>query len=133
MQKSILVGALGGDAALKGNEGKQFMVFSIADVENKKNADGSWRKDTTWIDCIAPKSNVIKCLTKGKTVMMTGRFSASAYVNREGKAVAQLKFLVQELQLINSGASGTNSNPVTIINNGTGERISNGDNEDLPF
>ncbi|MDE3183190.1 MAG: single-stranded DNA-binding protein [Bacteroidota bacterium] len=113
---------------------KQVVNFSVAVNDSYKNKQGERVQLTEYFNCaywISP--NVAKVLTKGALVELTGRVSAQAWLNKEGKANAALHFHTSQIKLYSGrnteAASGNNGNGQTK----TADKATQTTNEDLPF
>ena len=115
MQKTLIIGNLGGDAELKEYNGRQFVSFHIAETGKRKTASGDVLESKTWYECTMNYGNVFPYLKKGTQVMVIGRSYATAYVaekgEHQGEVMVKMKCTVQELILL--GSSNNNGQHAT--------------------
>lgn len=130
MQKTIIIGHLGQDAQMRESNGRQFITFSVADSNKRKNADGTTTDNTQWIECLYSSTGVFPYLKKGTQVAIAGRLYAQAY-EKNGQAMASLKCQVQELNLLGGGNSGNNNQQAQAYQPQSNSM--NDSNDDLPF
>lgn len=110
MQKTLIIGNLGGDAELKEHNGRQFVSFSVAETSKRKTANGDVLESKTWYECTMNYGNVFPYLKKGTQVMVIGRSYATAYLaekgEHQGEVMVKMKCTVQELTLLGSANNG---------------------------
>lgn len=82
----IFIGNLGQDPEITTSQaGKSIGKFSIAVNERRKNSDGEWVDDTTWVNvvCFGNTADAVgRFLRKGSKVYVEGRFSSRSYEDR---------------------------------------------------
>ena len=116
---------------------KQVVNFSVAVNDSYRNKKGERVKLTEYFNCAYwISTNVAKVLTKGALVELTGRVSAQAWLNKEGKANAALHFHTSQIKLHGGRdtetEAGDNGNGQTkTIKNGKTENAA--EDDDLPF
>jgi len=110
---------------------KKVVGFSLAINDNYKGKDGQPQKLTTYVDCFYwLNAGIAQFLTKGTLVELYGRMGANAWVNRDGKPIANLTFHVNNLKLL--GKSGTNSTE-RVQDEAQVNNTNPADVDDLPF
>jgi single-strand DNA-binding protein len=127
-----ITGRLTADARVSETKNSKKVVgFSLAINDNYKGRDGQVTKVTTYVDCSYwLNSTIAQYLTKGTLVELYGRMGANAWVNRDGKAIANLTFHINNLKML--GKSGT----ATTERVADGAQVKNnagGTDDDLPF
>lgn len=117
MIKLQVIGNIGKDATSQQISGNNYAKFSLAVRIDKDK--------TEWIDCLKldKESKLAPYLTKGKTIFVEGRPSASAYKNKEEKIVSSLTIWVNEIEFIASPKAPEATLPT----------ISSKNPDDLPF
>jgi len=109
------------------NNGKQVVNFSVAVNDSYRNKQGERIEQTAFFDCSFWKSpNVVKMLTKGLLVELSGRVSTRAWVTKDGEAKAGLNFHTSEIKPLGGGKRAETVQATTEADN-------NGDKDDLPF
>lgn len=68
-------------------------------------------------------------LAKGRKVAVTGRIGASAYVNNQGQAAANLELMANSVEFLSSAAEGRGQ----TANAGSAPAFTQVENEELPF
>jgi len=108
MIKLQIIGNLGKDCIVKEVNGKNVINFSVAHSEKYKDAQGTEKERTTWVECAywIEKTNVAQYLTKGRTVYAEGYPQADAYANKDGQPAATLRMRVTNIQLLSSNNGG---------------------------
>lgn len=87
-----ITGRLTRDAEVREFKGKKVVSFNIALNETYVSNDEKVQK-TEFVEVgYWGGANVAKLLSKGVLVQLSGWIQASAYLNKEGKAVGSLKF-----------------------------------------
>lgn len=95
-----IIGRLTRDAEVKTlDNGKQVVNFSVAVDDSYKNKQGERVKRVEFFNCSYWRTpNVVKMLTKGLLVALTGRVSASAWINKDGEPKAALNFHTSDIK-----------------------------------
>lgn len=108
MIKLQIIGNLGKDCIVKEVNGKNVINFSVAHSEKFRDAQGTEKERTTWVECAywIEKTNVAQYLTKGRTVYAEGYPQADAYANKDGQPAATLRMRVTNIQLLSSNNGG---------------------------
>jgi single-strand DNA-binding protein len=111
MIKLQIIGNLGKDCIVKEVNGKNVINFSVAHSEKFRDAQGTEKERTTWVECAywTDRTAVAQYLTKGRTVYAEGTPEADPYMNKEGVASATLRMRVQNVQLLGTINAGENN------------------------
>lgn len=129
-----IIGRLTKDAEVRTtSQEKQVVNFSIATNESYRNKQGEKVEQTTYFDCdywISP--NVVRLLTKGTLVELTGRVSARAWIGKDGEAHSGLNFHTSQIKLHGGSKKGDNSQPYAKAENIEAAQYQNVE-DDLPF
>ena len=109
------------------SNGKQVVNFSVAVNDSYKTKQGERIEQTAYFDCSYWRSpKVIKMLTKGLLVELTGRVSARAWVSKNGEAKAGLNFNTSDIKPLAGGRKYETVQATTKVNTNSIE-------DDLPF
>lgn len=103
MIKLEAIGNLAADAkVIQPSNGEKFISLTIGCSEKYKNKAGEQVEKTTWIDCTMQyRENLVKYLTKGTKVFVSGKPGTRAYqIDHEDVSVQTLH--VFELELCGS-------------------------------
>ncbi|MCC2590298.1 single-stranded DNA-binding protein [Chryseobacterium sp. MFBS3-17] len=79
---------------------KQVVNFSVAINDSYRNKQGERVEQTTYFNCsywISP--NVVKILTKGTLVELSGRASSSAWIGNDGEIRSGMNFHTSNIKL----------------------------------
>ncbi len=97
MQKIQIIGNLAKDAALVDSQtpGKQFISMIVIVNEKKGDVETKTSYEVTF-----RSTGVFPFLKSGKKVFVEGTPSSRAYINKEGKAVSQLKIFAENVELL---------------------------------
>lgn len=115
MQRTEIIGHLGGDAQVNAAQsGNQAIGFTVAVSEKYTANDGQQRETTTWYRCTLWKrpdqsTAVAQYLRKGTQVFVEGKVTARAYTNQAGEMQASLDLNVSPNGLKLLGSSGGSS------------------------
>lgn len=143
MLKSMAIGTLGRDAEVRDTKNPDLKIisFSIAVNEKKKQPNGQYADETTWINCALfrkpQQTGVAQYMKKGTKVYIEGKPSAGHY-EKNGNIVDQLSFTVFNIELLSSKNDSGNGNyqsqqaPPPPANSGNNQQNLNSD-DDLPF
>lgn len=129
MIKLQVIGHLGKDCTTNVVNGKNVINFSVAHSERYKDASGTQKEKTTWVECAywTDRTAIAPYLKKGQLVYVEGNPEARAYQKADGSAASSLTVRVGSVQLL-GGAKGDGSNE------GNGENLGSADDSDnLPF
>lgn len=103
MFKVEVIGNLGADAQIKGENGKQFVSFNVAHTDRWTDAAGVQHDNTQWVLCIINnvESKVCQYLVKGKTVYVRGDARLRVFSSQKERAmVAGITVNVREIELV---------------------------------
>lgn len=105
MKKIIITGHLGRDPEGRHSpNGEWFVTFTVAvNVGTKTNPR------TDWVDvsCNGKLAEIAQTyLKKGARVLVEGFPTATAYINKEGKAVANIRIAAKLLEILSNKESG---------------------------
>ena len=105
----VLVGRLTRDAMLRySSSGAGFLTFTVAVNRSKRNADGSWTDEPSFIDCVYFGQNsqsISQYLVKGKQVAVQGELRQSKW-ETDGQQRSKLDVVVNTLSLLSGGNQG---------------------------
>ncbi len=105
----VLVGRLTRDAMLRyTGSGAGFLSFTVAVNRSKRNADGSWGDEASFIDCVYFGQNsqsISQYLIKGKQVAVQGELRQSKWES-DGQQRSRLDVVVNTLSLLSGGNQG---------------------------
>ena len=143
MIKLQIVGNLGGDCIVKEVNGKNVINFNVAHTEKFKDAQGSLKEKTTWVNCAywTDRTAVAQYLKRGKMVYVEGSPEADGYLNKDNQPAATLRMRVQNLQLLGGGEGGSQNSGGNQMASSTPSVTSNAPRmsevsepaDDLPF
>lgn len=103
MLKCEIIGNLGADAQVKGENGKQFISFNVAHTDKWADEAGTVHEQTQWVSCIINDVNtkVLPYLLKGKTVYVRGDARLRVFSSeKERRMVAGMTVNVREVELL---------------------------------
>ena len=102
MLQTTCIGHIGADAESKSSNGKEFIVFRIANTERWKDDAGQVHENTTWVDCIMDgKPNVFPFLKKGQMVFVNGSVNLRVYSSAKDRCMkAGLTINVRQVELL---------------------------------
>jgi single-strand DNA-binding protein len=106
MRKIQVIGNVTKDAEVRTLDGGRSVInFDLAINERYKNKEGVKQEKTHYVKCAIWRDNtsIAQYLTKGTKVYVEGSPEADAYVNKEGKAVGNVKITVREVELLGGG------------------------------
>lgn len=116
--QTIVIGNLGNAPELRYTQtGKAVCSFSVAHNESYTGQNGQLVETVTWFRVTAWEKLAEICnqyLAKGSLVQVVGKVKASAYLNKNGEAMASLELTADKVTFLNSGANKAE--------NGGGER-----------
>ncbi len=109
MIKLQIIGHLGKDCIVKEVNGKNVINFSVAHSEKFKDATGTPKERTTWVECAfwTDRTAIAPYLVKGQLVFAEGSPEADGYLNKENQPAATLRMRVRDVQLL--GGRGDNN------------------------
>ncbi len=125
------------DAVVKNTtSGKEVVNFGVAIRHSYRNKEGEKIKQTTFFDCAYWRTtNVAPYLKKGTLVELSGRVSASAWLDKEGNLRAGLNFHVGEI-IFHGGEGKQGGETVkkeTVKADNTATAFAGDNDDDLPF
>lgn len=103
MFKVEVIGNLGADAQIKGENGRQFISFNVAHTDTWTDDAGQKHEQTQWVSCIINDvdSKVRQYLVKGKTVYVRGDARLRVFSSeKERRMVAGITVNVREIELV---------------------------------
>lgn len=103
MFKAEIIGNIGADAQVKGENGRQFVSFNVAHSDKWTDDNGTLHETTQWVSCIINDitSKVVQYLVKGKTVYVRGNAKLRVYSSeKERRMVPGITINVQDIELI---------------------------------
>ena len=111
----ILVGNLTRDPELRyvGN-GTAVTDIGLAINDRRKNADGEWVEETTFVDVTlwARQAEVAnQYLSKGSPVLIEGRLKFDTWENSEGQKRSKLRVVGERMQMLGGKPGGGSGNP----------------------
>lgn len=128
-----IIGRLTRDAEVRTtSKEKQVVNFSIATNDSYRNKQGERIEQTTYFDCsywVSP--NVVKILTKGTLVELTGRVSTRPWIANNGELRASLNFHTSTIKLHGGGKKVENYQ--TSTKEKKTKTTKNDPEDDLPF
>lgn len=136
MKKIQIIGNVTKDAEVRSFEGGRSVInFDVAVNERFKDRNGQKQERTSYIRCAmwrdSQYTNIAQYITKGTKVFVEGSPEADAYINKEGKAVGNVKINVREFEFLGStkksegGSSDSSAHSEDILTPNA--------NDDLPF
>lgn len=130
MIKLQVIGHLGKDCTTNVVNGKNVINFSVAHSERYKDASGTQKEKTTWVECAywTERTAVAPYLKKGQLVFAEGTPDVRSYTKNDGTQGTSLTLRVLSVQLLggSKGEAGMDSNgdtPATV----------SAESDDLPF
>ena len=111
MLKLIAIGHLGKDCITNTVNGKSVINFSIAHTEKFKDAQGSQKEKTTWVECAywTDRTAVAPYLKKGTQVYVEGTPEVRTYPKNDGTTGTSLSLRVMTVQLLGGRTDGQQS------------------------
>ena len=105
MKKISIIGNVTKDAEIRSFEGGRSVInIDVAVNERFKDKNGQKQERTSFIRCAMWRevTTIAQYITKGTKLYVEGSPDADAYVNKEGKAVGNLKINVREIEFLGS-------------------------------
>lgn len=103
-----MIGNLAADAEIKQGNGKEWLVFRLADTRKWKDANGAQHESTQWASCIMQKqenSNIGSYLKKGVKIFVDGDSDIEIYSSPKlRKMVARYNISVRSIELCGGSA-----------------------------
>lgn len=103
MFKVEVIGNLGADAQVKGENGRQFISFNVAHTDRWTDEQGVAHETTQWVSCIIndAAAKVLPYLVKGKSVFIRGNAKLRVFSSeKERRMVPGITVNVQDVELI---------------------------------
>lgn len=103
MFKAEVIGNLGADAQIKGENGKQFVSFNVAHTDKWTDEAGVAHESTQWVSCIIndTTTKILPFLTKGKQVYVRGNATLRVFSSeKERRMVAGININVRDIELV---------------------------------
>ncbi len=111
MNLVVLSGRLTKDGELRTNEGgTSFYHNSIAVQRSYKNIDGTYDADFFNFTLINPGENLVKYLTKGKSVLIRGEIKNRSYDAQDGTKKYATEIMVMRIELIGGSKQDNKEN-----------------------
>jgi single-strand DNA-binding protein len=132
MKKTTIIGNITKDAEIRAFEGGRSVInFDVAVNERYKDRNGQKQERTTYVRCAMWRENtsIAQYLTKGTKIYVEGSPDADAYINKEGKAVGNLKINVREIEFLGSAKKAEPGTPSSQPE----ENFTPAAGDDLPF
>ncbi|HVZ26750.1 MAG TPA: single-stranded DNA-binding protein [Sediminibacterium sp.] len=107
MIKLQVIGNLGRDATVNTVNGKNVINFTVAHTEKYRDAQGTQKERTTWVDCAywTDRTAVAPYLKKGTQVYAEGQPDVRTYTTQDGRNGASLTLRVLSVQLLGTRTS----------------------------
>lgn len=102
MLQAQVIGFLGADAEVKGENGKEFTTFRVAHSERWVDGQGNQRESTQWVDVIMNgKPKVIEYLKRGQLVYCSGHVKLRCYSSAVARSfVAGMTISCTQIELL---------------------------------
>ena len=137
MLKLIAIGHLGKDCITNTVNGKSVINFSIAHTEKFKDAQGTQKEKTTWVECAywTDRTAVAPYLKKGTQVYVEGTPEVRTYPKNDGTTGTSLSLRVMTVQLLGSRGDGQASSGYQGMSSANTPVAAGNEGEvdDLPF
>jgi len=131
MKKISIIGNVTKDAEVRSFDGGRSVInFDVAVNERYKDKNGQKQERTSYVRCAMWReiTTIAQYITKGTKLYVEGSPDADAYINKEGKAVGNLKINVREVEFL-GGAKKTDSG----AGSSSEDVPSQSAHDDLPF
>ncbi len=121
MIKLQVIGNLGKDCVSNNVNGKNVINFSVAHTERYKDATGTQKERTIWVECAywTDRVGVAPYLKKGTQVYVEGAPDVRSYTTNDGRSGVSLTLRVLSLQLI--GSRNVNDQNINNTTNDAGD------------
>lgn len=148
MIKLQVIGNLGKDCVTNNVNGKSVINFSVAHTEKYRDAQGTQKDKTVWVECAywTDRTAIAPYLKKGTMVYVEGTPDIRSYTTNDGRQNASLSLRISNVQLLGGrGGEGQGGNEgSSSYNSGSsyGQQSSSSDGanatiaeplDDLPF
>lgn len=106
MLQVTIIGHIGADAEVKGDNGKEFVSFRVAHTDKWTDAAGQQHTETYWVDCtMNGRPAVLPWLKKGQAVCVVGDARTRVYSSAKDRCMkAGLRCSVKSVELVGSAA-----------------------------
>lgn len=120
MFQVLAIGNIGGNATVKGDQGREFVTFRIAHNERYKDQQGVEHDNTLWVDCVMNgRPAVLPYLKAGQLVLVQGNASLRVYDSAKDHCKkAGIQVNVLKLELL---GSNENRVPTKLYDSGGAE------------
>jgi len=110
-----LIGNVGKEPELKyGANGTAQTKFSLAVNRNYKGANGEWKEETEWFNCVVwadLAERVSQNVTKGKQVYVSGRLSTRTWDDDQGVKHYMTEVVANTVMLLGQKPAGDGAGP----------------------
>ena len=110
--RTQVFGHIGKAPEVKDFNSRTLISFSVAEDDSYIGKDGNKVERTIWHNCQLwvkqGKTGAIKVLEVGNFVYLEGKARATAWINKEGKAIPSLELIVDDFKILkykNNGES----------------------------
>ncbi|MEP6844551.1 MAG: single-stranded DNA-binding protein [Panacibacter sp.] len=119
MIKLQVIGNLGKDGIVNTVNGKNVINFSVAHTEKYRDAQGTQKERTTWVECAywTDKTAIAPYLRKGTQVYVEGTPDVRTYQTNDGRQGAALSLRIINVQLLGSKNNNDDGNANPSGNN----------------
>ncbi len=108
MRQIIITGRLGADAEQKiTKQGNQYITFRIANTEFGDNNKTYWFRVTSFEN---RHMNMVKYLTKGKPVIVQGKYDDNIYQNKNNNSEISRDIIAYNIEFISTGKDENSTN-----------------------
>lgn len=135
MKKISIIGNVTKDAEIRSFEGGRSVInFDVAVNERFKDRNGQKVERTSYVRCAMWRENtsIAQYITKGTKLYVEGTPDVDSYINKEGKAVGNLKINVREVEFVGGAKKTENQEPGASIP-AEDSIATPAPNDDLPF
>jgi len=117
MIKLNVIGNLGKDALVNNVNGRNVINFTVAHTEKFKDAQGTQKERTVWVDCAywTDRTAIAPYLKKGTQVYVDGNPDVRTYTNQQGQTSGIITLRVSNIQLL--GSKNNEGSPAGGYNN----------------
>src|SRR4030095_11548649 len=111
MIKLQVIGNLGKDCVVNTVNGKNVINFNVAHTEKYKDAQGTPKERTTWVECAywTDRTGIAPYLKKGTQVYAEGFPDVRTYTTQDGRQGAALSLRILNVQLLGSRSNNEGS------------------------
>ncbi|MGL4347224.1 MAG: single-stranded DNA-binding protein [Chitinophagaceae bacterium] len=112
MIKMTVIGNLGKDALSNVVNGRTVINFSVAHTERFKDATGTTKDKTLWVECSywTERMAILPYLKKGTLVYLEGTPDMRTYTTQDGRHGASLVLRISQIQLLSAKQNVDNTN-----------------------